>query len=140
MRFHSYHTHSVVSCYCTLRGMFWNFGHSSVLLWFVRAAEGVPMCVCSGMKETEHSTDVVPLPLIRNPPKSLVLIHLPFPVSLLLFTHISPRSRLFPHLTPQHNWRAVLLPARTPSTCPTICLLVQSHYTVFILRPIYFWY
>jgi hypothetical protein len=26
--------------------MFWNFGHSSVLLWFVWDSEGVPLCGC----------------------------------------------------------------------------------------------
>jgi hypothetical protein len=131
-----YHRHSVVPWYCTLGGMFWNFDHSSVLLWFVWDAEGVPICVCvcvcDKMKETQPTSLLLQsrFPFIRTSPTPLVLIHHPFPVSLLLFTHINPRSRLFPHLTLQHNWSAVLLSARTPSTCPSICLLVQSSYAI----------
>lgn len=94
----------------------------------------VCVCVARWRRHNPHHCCCNPtFPSSEPPWNPLVLIHLPFPVSLLLFTHINPHSRLFPHLTPQQNWSAVLLSARAPSTSPSICLLVQSYYAAYRL-------
>lgn len=100
-----------------------------------RGSTNMCVCVCGKMKETQPTSLLLQphFPFIRTSRNPLVLIHLPFPVSLLLFTHINPHSRLFPHLTPQQNWSAVLLSTRAPSTCLSICLLVQSFYATYRL-------
>lgn len=131
-RFQSYHIHTELSCYCTPRGMLWNFGHSSVLLWFVWAAEGVHcLCVvCLWDGDTEHHwccSPTFPSSEPRNSPR-LDLSSLPS-VSATFHPH-QPSFQIVSPLDP-----TMQLESR-PSVCQSsvhlsICLFVQSHYAVF---------
>jgi hypothetical protein len=74
-------------------------------------------CVCGGMVRTqEHRLRCSPTSP-SSEPQSPFSAFFHFPLCCVSATfHPHQLSFHFPHLTPQHNWRAALLSNRTPST------------------------
>lgn len=96
---------------------------------FLWAAEELPVCMWRDAGDI--AVVVVPLPLHQNPKVRPSCFIFPSPLSLLLFTHINPRSRVSP-LDP------TIRPGR--EDCPALwhdhvhfalCLFVQQHEWVY---------